>query len=137
LKTLHIAWRVTDVNRSLAFYSALGYVEIGQVGGEDIGRLVFLKFPDDPAVAIELVYRPADGPVVVGNGFSHLAIQVDALAETLASLTAAGLEPGPMQYPGGPDGPKTAWLADPDGYPIELVEWPAGHGDGLTAADFA
>jgi lactoylglutathione lyase len=91
LKTLHIAWRVTDVNRSLAFYSALGYVEIGQVGGEDIGRLVFLKFPDDPAVAIELVYRPADGPVVVGNGFSHLAIQVDALAETLASLTAAGL----------------------------------------------
>lgn len=50
---------------------------------------------------------------------------------------AAGLTPGPMEFPGGSDGPRTAWLTDPDGYRIELVEWPAGHADGLTAADFA
>jgi lactoylglutathione lyase len=127
LKTLHFAYRVADLNRSLAFYSAMGYIEVGQVTGDDGGRLVFLKFPDDPAVAIELVYRRADGPVEVGNGFSHLAIQVDALAETLEMLIEAGLEPGPIQYPAGPDGPKTSWLTDPDGYRIELVEWPPGH----------
>lgn len=31
----------------------------------------------------------------------------------------------------------TSWLADPDGYRIELVEWPSGHADGITAADFS
>lgn len=137
MRTLHIAWRVIDLDRSLAFYSALGYVEIGQV---DVGggpRLVFLKFPDDPAVALELAYRPGGDPVVVGNGISHLAIQVDDLAGTLVNLEARGLEPGPMEYPGGPDGPKTSWLTDPDGYRIELVEWPDGRAGGLTAADFA
>jgi len=30
-----------------------------------------------------------------------------------------------------------AWLTDPDGYRIELVQWPPGHADGITAADFA
>lgn len=30
----------------------------------------------------------------------------------------------------------TSWLTDPDGYRIELVQWPAGHADGLTRADF-
>lgn len=59
------------------------------------------------------------------------------LAATLKALTQAGLKPEPVQFPGGSDGPKTSWLTDPDGYRIELVEWPAGHPDGITAADFA
>jgi lactoylglutathione lyase len=41
-----------------------------------------------------------------------------------------------VEFPGGPDGPQTAWLTDPDGYRIELVQWPPGHPDGITAADF-
>jgi lactoylglutathione lyase len=74
--------------------------------------------------------------VEVGSGFDHLAIQVDTLTDTLQRLTGAGLEPEPIRYPGGPHGPKTSWLTDPDGYRIELVEWPPGHPDGITAADF-
>jgi len=35
-----------------------------------------------------------------------------------------------------PDGPRTSWLTDPDGYRLELVQWPTGHADGITAADF-
>ena len=66
-----------------------------------------------------------------------LAIQVETLATTLETLTEAGLGAEPLQYPGGPHGPKTSWLTDPDGYRIELVEWPSGHADGITAADFA
>ena len=58
----------------------------------------------------------------MGSGFDHLAIQVDALAATVERLIEAGLEPGPLQYPAGPHGPKTSWLTDPDGYRIELVE---------------
>nr|WP_228822648.1 hypothetical protein [Nocardia cyriacigeorgica] len=59
------------------------------------------------------------------------------MTATLARLTDAGLEPGPIQHPGGAHGPMTLWLTDPDGYRIELVEWPPGHPDGITAADFS
>ena len=82
-------------------------------------------------------HRPADGAVQLGTGFSHLAIQVDDLAGARETLIAAGLAPAPQQRPGGPDGPRTSWLTDPDGYRIELVQWPPGHADGLSAADFA
>jgi lactoylglutathione lyase len=137
MKTLFVSYRVTDLDHSLAFYTALGYVEVGRVGPGDGTRLVMLRFPDEPAVSLELVHRPADGPVDVGTGVDHLAVQVDALTATLGRLADAGLSPGDIRYPGGADGPRTSWLTDPDGYRIELVEWPPGHPDGITDADFA
>ncbi|WP_327406221.1 VOC family protein [Streptomyces sp. NBC_01288] len=137
MKTLFVSYRVTDLDRSLTFYTALGYGELGRVEIGDGARLVILSFPGEPAASLELVHRPDDGPVDVGSGFDHLAIQVDTLTTTLETLTEAGLEPEPLQYPGGPHGPRTSWLTDPDGYRIELVEWPSGHPDGITAADFA
>ncbi|HEY3506442.1 MAG TPA: VOC family protein [Actinocatenispora sp.] len=137
MKTLFVSYRVTDLDRSLGFYTALGYAELGRVETGDGARLAILQFPDEPAASLELVHRPGAGPVDVGSGFDHLAIQVDTLAATMATLTEAGLTPEPLQYPGGPQGPKTSWLTDPDGYRIELVEWPPGHPDGLTPADFA
>ncbi|MBC6445722.1 VOC family protein [Actinokineospora xionganensis] len=136
MKTILVAFRVTDLDRSLEFYTALGYVELGRVPGDD-SCLVLLKFPEEPAATFELVHRPGDGPVDVGSGFDHLAIQVDNLADTLQRLTEAGLEPGPLEHPGGPDGPKTSWLTDPDGYRVELVQWPPTLPDGITAATFA
>ncbi|MFF0078664.1 VOC family protein [Streptomyces canus] len=137
MKTLFVAYRVTDLDRSLGFYTALGYAELGRVEVGDGSRLVILKFPGEPAASLELVHRPADGSVDVGSGVDHLAIQVDTLTVTLKTLAEAGLEPEPVQFPGGPHGPKTSWLTDPDGYRIELVEWPLGHPDGITAADFS
>ncbi|MGW4024939.1 VOC family protein [Streptomyces sp. NPDC005009] len=137
MKTLFVSYRVTDLTRSLDFYTALGYVELGRVDTGDRSHLAILGFPGEPAASLELVHRPADGRVDVGSGFDHLAIQVDTLAATLDRLTDAGLDPGPVQYPGGPHGPKTSWLTDPDGYRIELVEWPPGHPDGITATDFS
>ncbi|WP_432935609.1 VOC family protein [Kribbella sp. CA-253562] len=126
MKTILFAYRVSDLERSLAFYRALGYTELGTVPFEDGSSLVWLKLPDEQSVSLELVHRPADGPVEIG-GFEHLAIDVGTLSTTLDRLTAAGLEPGPPEFPAGSDGPKTAWLIDPDGYRIELVEWPPGH----------
>jgi lactoylglutathione lyase len=137
VKTLFVAYRVTDLDRSLGFYTALGYAELGRVEAGDGTRLVILKFPGEPAASLELVHRPASARIDVGSGFDHLAIQVDTLATILETLAEAGLEPEPVQYPGGPHGPKTSWLTDPDGYRIELVEWPSGHPDGITAADFS
>lgn len=137
MKTLFVAYRVTELDGSLGFYTALGYVELGRVDAADGSLLVILRFPGEPAASLELVHHPSGGPVGVGSGFDHLAIQVETLATTLETLVGAGLEPEPVQYPGGPHGPKTSWLTDPDGYRIELVEWPSGHPNGITAADFS
>jgi len=135
MRTLFAAYRVSEMEHSLAFYTALGYRVLGRVSFDDDGRLAVLSFPGEPVATLELVHRPGSGPAGTG-GLDHLAIQVDDLAETRATLTDRGLKPGEAELPGGPEGPKTAWLEDPDGYRIELVEWPAGHPYGLTAADF-
>lgn len=123
MKTVLFALRVSDLERSLAFYTTVGYVNLGTVPFDDGSSLVWLRLPAEKSVSLELVHRPADGPVGVGS-FQHFAIEVDSLAETLDRLTAAGLQPGEPELPGGADGPKTSWLIDPDGYRIELVEWP-------------
>lgn len=136
MKTLFCSYRVTDLERSLEFYATLGYDFLGSVTIDDGATLAMLKFPDEPAVSLELVHRPFDGPTGPG-GFDHLVVQVDDLPATLDRLTRDGLDPGPLQWPGGEDGPSTAFLSDPDGYRIELVQWPPGHPDGLTEADFA
>jgi lactoylglutathione lyase len=105
MKTLHTAYRVTDLAASLGFYSELGYREVGRVGTGDGASLTMLKFPGEQVVTLELVHRPADGPVQVGTGFSHLVVQVDELAATLEALSEWGLRPGPEQHPAGPQGP--------------------------------
>jgi lactoylglutathione lyase len=135
VKTLHPAYRVTDLAAALGFYTALGYREVGRVSIGDGASLTMLQFPGEEVVTLELAHRP-DEPVDIGTGFSHLAVQVDNLAATIAALSRAGLRPSPVERPGGPDGPQTSWLTDPDGYRIELVQWPPGHPDGITAADF-
>ena len=135
MKTLFVGLRVTDLDSSLAFYAALGYVELGRVAFDDGSRLVLLRFLDEQMATLELVHRPADGGVDVGTGHDHPAIQVDDLEATLERLTAFDCEP--VQRPAGPDGPRTSFVSDPDGYRIELVQWPPGHPDGITTADFS
>lgn len=126
--------RVEDVARSLSFYAALGYEVVGEVPGTPIGDLTMLKLPDDPFVTLELVHDPARGPVEVGSGISHLVVEVDSLDEALARLWDWGLDGA--QAPTDPAEVRTSMIADPDGYPIELVQWPPGHGVGMTAEDF-
>ena len=135
MKTLFPAFRVSELDRSLAFYAAVGYRELSRVEVEG-GCLVLLLFPEEDAVSLELVHRPADGPVSV-EGFDHLGVQVENLDLIREQLTRRGLQLGPTETPGGPDGPRTAWLVDPDGYRLELVQWPPGHADGITAVDVA
>ncbi|TDW75673.1 VOC family protein [Kribbella pratensis] len=123
MKSILFALRVSELERSLAFYRTVGYVDLGTVPFDDGSSLVWLRLPDEPSVSLELVHRPADGPVEIG-GFQHFAIEVASLRETIDRLAAAGLQPGEPELPGGADGPKTSWLTDPDGYRVELVEWP-------------
>jgi len=84
-----------------------------------------------------LIHDPARGTAGLGTGINHLVIQVESLEATLADLAAKGIAAEPPGLPGGADGPRTSWITDPDGYRIELVQWPAAHADGITEADFA
>jgi lactoylglutathione lyase len=47
-----------------------------------------------------------------------------------------GLDPEPPSTPDGSDGLRTCMITDPDGYQIELVQWPPGHPDGMSSSDF-
>ncbi len=135
MKTLFASLRVSDLDASLAFYGGVGFEVVGSVAPGGDTRLAMLALPDEAEVSLELVHRPADGPVGPG-GFDHLAVQVDDLTATRARLVAGGLAPGGVETPGGPDGPRTAWVTDPDGYRLELVQWPEGHPAGMTRDDF-
>jgi len=135
MKTLFPAIRVSNLDASLSFYRSVGYDVVGTVAADVGTRLAMLALPEEAEVSLELVHRPGDGPVSP-RGLDHLAVQVDDLAVARGLLMARGLEPGEVEAPGGADGPRTSWVADPDGYRLELVQWPNGHPVGMTRDDF-
>ena len=135
MKTLHVGLRVSDLERSLDFYTALGYEVVGTVPETELGTLTMLKLPDDEFVSLELVHDSSRGRVDVG-GLSHVVVQVEDVHAMAAHLGERGIQ---AEEPSSPDGSAdfwTSWVTDPDGYRIELVQWPPGHPDGLTRADF-
>jgi lactoylglutathione lyase len=136
MRTLHIGLQVADLERSLAFWTGLGYQVLGSVPETEFGSLTMLKLPGDDFVSIELVHDPARGEVEV-RGLNHLVVQVDRMHETVARLAERGIQAEPPSSPDGSDDFWTAWLTDPDGYRIELVQWPSGHPAGMTEADMA
>jgi len=136
MRTLHLGLRVADLERSIAFYTAIGYEVLGHVPATELGSLRMLKLPGDEFVALELVHDPTHGGVEPG-GLSHFVIQVEDVHATVAHLAARGVQ---AEEPGSPDGSAdfwTAWVTDPDGYRIELVQWPVGHSHGMPRSDLA
>ena len=137
MKTLHTAYRVQNLHRSVDFYEKVGFREIGRVTLGDGPILVMLNLPGDgEVVTLELVSDQNVDSFELGTGFSHIVVQVDNLDSTLADLAAKGLGFDEPELPAGEEGPRTCFVRDPDGYRIELVEWPPGHPDGITRADF-
>jgi len=137
MRTLNFGLRVTDLERSLAFYKAVGYEVLGVVPETSLGRLTMLKLPDDEFATVELVYDPDQTELGASAHLSHFAIAVESMAAIISKLAALGIA---AESPASPDGSEdflTTWIVDPDGRRIELVQWPAGHSDGVTAADFA
>jgi lactoylglutathione lyase len=134
---LHVGLRVADLERSLAFYTAVGYEVVGRVPETPLGALTMIKLPGDEFVAIELVHDPERRDADVGRGPEHFVIQVESMEDTVAALAERGVEAEVPTSPDGSDDFSTTWIVDPDGNRIELVQWPGGHPDGMTAADLA
>jgi lactoylglutathione lyase len=135
MRTLHLGLRVSEIGKSLRFYEAIGYGVVGNVPETSHGSLTMLKLPGDEFVTIELVSDP-EREVRRGDNLNHIVIQVESLDATRAELGARGVEVGEPQLPGGEEGPRTAWITDPDGNRIELVQWPDSHAAGMSVDDF-
>ncbi|MFT9257604.1 MAG: lactoylglutathione lyase [Acetobacter sp.] len=123
---LHTMLRVKNLEQSLAFYSLLGMHELRR---RDVPAgqytLVFIGFADNDAgqAEVELTYNwGQDDGYEIGTGFGHLAVGVPDVAAAVERVRAGGgkvtREAGPVQF----GTTVIAFVEDPDGYKIELIE---------------
>jgi lactoylglutathione lyase len=120
-KLLHTRYRVNDLERTVKFYrEVLGLEEIHRHRSPRGSELVFLKAPDSEE-QIEITYFPGSGPVQVQPDLTHLAFEVENLAEFGKHLARFGLK-----YSDGPTTTSTgtvfAFIDAPEGYEIELIQ---------------
>jgi lactoylglutathione lyase len=125
-RLLHTMVRVRDLDRSLDFYTRLLGMDLLRKTDFSGGRftLAFVGYGDeDTDTVIELTHNwDQETPYELGTGFGHLAIGVADIYGTCEQLAAAGVSiprpPGPMKH----GTTVIAFVEDPDGYKIELVE---------------
>jgi lactoylglutathione lyase len=120
-KLLHTRYRVTDLEKTVAFYKdVLGLQEIRRHTSGRGSQLVFLKAAQSHE-ELELCKFDQSGPVVVGPDLTHLAFEVDDLEKFAAETAAKGypLSDGPHRTEGGS---LIAFIDAPEGYEIELIQ---------------
>lgn len=130
-RLLYTMIRVGDLDRSVAFYKdALGMNELRRENFTE-GRftLVFIGYGDESSNAmIELTYNWDEDSYKHGTGYGHVALEVSDIYATCEHLKSMGVsivrEPGPMTYAVDETGHKEniAFIEDPDGYKIELIQ---------------
>jgi len=120
---LHTMIRVGDLDRSIKFYTALlGMKELRRRDVPD-GKytLAFVGYEGDPA-EVELTYNYGVTSYEQGNAFGHLAVGVPNVAAACDKVRGAGgkvtREAGPVKF----GTTVIAFVEDPDGYKIELIE---------------
>jgi lactoylglutathione lyase len=125
-RLLHTMLRVADLDRSLDFYLHRLGMRLLRRRDFPEGRftLAFVGYGDEQAVAVlELTYNWDAGRYTTGTGYGHLAIGVEDVHAATRALAAQGV---PVVRPAGPlKGDPTeliAFVEDPDGYRIELIE---------------
>jgi lactoylglutathione lyase len=122
---LHTMLRVTDLDRSIHFYTEVLGMKLLRTTDrpEQKYTLAFVGFANNPEQAeIELTYNYGVKSYDLGNAFGHLALGVEDVYATCENIRRLGgtitREPGPVK--GGAS--LIAFVADPDGYKIELIQ---------------
>ena len=122
---LHTMYRITDPEKSRAFYEALGmeYRREADIVRNDALEATnyFFGFPGQEE-ELELTYNHDGRTYELGTGYGHIALAVDDLAETLERLKGQGIEPEKPPYRVREGGSRICFVRDPDGYRIELIE---------------
>ncbi len=119
MRYLHTMVRVTDLDRSLAFYTdLLGLREVNRYSNEQ-GRftLVFLAAPGDEQSQLELTHNWDPEPYTVGRAFGHLAYEVENLYGLCEKLLQAGVV---IHRP--PRDGRMAFIKSPDNISVELLQ---------------
>ncbi len=125
-RLLHTMIRVKDLDKSIAFYTDLLGMKLIRKTDFPDGKftLAFVGYgPEASNTVVELTYNwDQEKPYDIGNGFGHLALAVPDAYGVCDNLRAAGAkitrEPGPMKH----GTTVIAFIEDPDGYKIELVQ---------------
>jgi lactoylglutathione lyase len=122
---LHTMYRITDPERSQAFYEALGFEfrrELPIVrNGELEATNYFFGMPGQDE-ELELTFNHDGRTYEMGTAYGHVAIGVEDLDETLAKLKAQGIEPERAPYTVREGGSRICFVRDPDDYRIELID---------------
>jgi lactoylglutathione lyase len=120
---IHTCYRITDIDRSVAFYRALGFEEVRRMPIRDEAVNVFMNMPEDgDEPRLELTYNFGVDSYDIGSGYGHVAITTDDLDARLAQLAEQGIEPEKPPYTVREGGSRLCFVRDPDGYRIELIE---------------
>jgi lactoylglutathione lyase len=116
--------RVTDPEKSKAFYEALGFTFSREMdivrNGETEATNYFFSLPDADSV-LELTYNHDGRTYDMGTGYGHIAIGVPDLDATLAQLKGQGIEPERPPYTVSEGGSRLCFVRDPDDYRIEII----------------
>ena len=121
---LHTMYRITEPDRSRAFYEALGFefrreLPIVRDGNHEATNYFFGVPGQDEE--LELTWNTDGRTYELGTAYGHIAIGVDDLEQTLASLQKQGIEPERDPYQVREGGSWLCFVRDPDGYRIEII----------------
>ena len=132
MRLLHTMLRVADLEKSIAFYTqVLGMKEIRRAENPDYRyTLAFVGYADESEQAvIELTYNWDTDSYDLGNAYGHIALEFDDIYTACEQIKQRGgivtREPGPVL--GGTT--EIAFVKDPDGYAIELIQTKTKHDD--------
>ena len=122
---LHTMYRITDPEKSRAFYEALGFefsrdMDIVR-NGEVEATNYFFSLGGNENV-LELTFNHDGRTYELGDAYGHIAIAADDLDESLSRLKEQGIEPEREPYRVREGGSRLCFVRDPDGYRIELID---------------
>ena len=125
MKILHTMIRVGDLDRSIAFYTEVLGMRLHRRRDYPGGKftLAFVGYGDEESGAdIELTYNYGVDKYEIGSGFGHIALAVPDAGKACAEIRRRGgkvvREAGPMKH----GSTVIAFVEDPDGYRIELIQ---------------
>ena len=121
MELIHTCYRITDPDRSVTFYEALGFEKRRELPIRDEAINIFMGLPGDDD-RLELTYNFGVDSYELGTGYGHIALTVDDLDGTLEQLAGQGIEPERPPYTVREGGSRLCFVSDPDGYRVELIE---------------
>jgi lactoylglutathione lyase len=122
---LHTMLRITDPEKSRAFYEALGFTfsrDMDIVRNGELEATNYFYSMGDNENVLELTYNHDGRQYELGTAYGHIAVGVEDLDGTLKRLKEQGIDPEREPYSVREGGSRLTFVRDPDQYRVELIE---------------